>query len=265
MVRTYWKGNISVGVLSVPVSLVKATDSEYRASPFKLYDGNGNKVISPRCVRTETGDLKELQPQEIKQGFETENGLLLFEKEEIKAIQSRTTTELKILGTTIMLPDELRTGDKYYIVPQEQKKGKERFYAGLKQFALLKEWIRGDDGINLLGKFTDRSREHLVSVHLTPHNEIVMEKLFYTQEIREVEYPKLPDLSEQERELAKTFLNKVLNNGFDFFAQKDEYVEKVQALVTAKVAGKPIELQAIEQKESNDVMALLKEAVAESG
>ncbi|MBP1933403.1 Ku protein [Ammoniphilus resinae] len=229
--HTMWKGSISFGLVNIPIKMFSATeDKDVRFRTLHKECGTPIKYIKtcPVCDR-------EVQNEEIVKGYEYEPGrFVLMENEEIDAITPETRKTIEILDFVHLEQiDPIYFDKTYFLSPQE---------TGDKAYSLLREAMKRAGKI-AIAKITIRSKESLAAVRLY-ENCIVMETIFYPDEVRSVEHvPGLPgnmELNESEMNMA---IQLIENLATDFNPEKyaDDYRNKLLELIHAKIEGEEIQ------------------------
>jgi len=229
--HTMWKGSISFGLVNIPIKMFSATeDKDVRFRTLHKECGTPIKYTKtcPICDR-------EVQNEEIVKGYEYEPGrFVLVENEEIDAITPETRKTIEILDFVHLEQiDPIYFDKTYFLSPQE---------TGDKAYSLLREAMRRAGKI-AIAKITIRSKESLAAVRLY-ENCIVMETIFYPDEVRSVEHvPGLPGniaLNESEMNMA---IQLIENLATDFNPEKytDDYRNKLLELIHAKIEGEEVQ------------------------
>ena len=134
----------------------------------------------------------------------------------------------------------------------------------VKAFELLRQAMKQENKI-AVAKTVMGQKETLLAVIPTDVG-ILIETLFYADEIKELpkEYSH-PAVSEAELAMAKTLINS-MNQEFQPELYKDEYQERLKALIEQKIAGKEI-VSAKQEEQGNviDLMEALKASIEQAG
>ena len=135
---------------------------------------------------------------------------------------------------------------------------------GDKAFELLRQAMKQENKI-AVAKTVMGQKEMLLAVIPTDDG-ILIETMFYADEIKELpkEYSH-PAVSEAELAMAKTLINS-MNQEFQPELYKDEYQERLKALIEQKIAGKEI-VSAKQEEQGNviDLMEALKASIEQAG
>jgi DNA end-binding protein Ku len=138
---------------------------------------------------------------------------------------------------------------------------------GAKGYALLREAIRTSSTVGI-GKLTLRQKEHLVALKVVG-DAIVLETMRFANELLpadELEFPSADDVRPQELTMAQQLVAN-LAEPFDATKYTDDYRERLQRIIKAKLKGKKIEADEPEMAESTpviDLMARLEASLAQS-
>lgn len=229
--HTMWKGSISFGLVNIPVKMFSATeDKDIRFRHLHKDCGTPIKYSKtcPSCNR-------EIETAEIVKGYEYEKGrFVIIQDEDIESIMPETRKSIEILDfVSLEEIDPIYFDKTYFLSPNE---------TGDKAYTLLREAMNRTGKI-AIAKITIRSKESLAAVRLYK-NCIVMETIFYPDEVRAVEHvPGLPghvDLNESEMNMA---IQLIENLATEFNPEKytDEYRAKLTEMIHAKIEGEEIQ------------------------
>ena len=267
MARTIWKGNISFGLVEIPVGLYTATKSTESLS-FSLLDKRDHSPIGYRKVNKRTGE--EVAKDDIVRAYEVEDDhFVVVTDEDFAAANVEATHTIDIIGFVDREAIDPRYFDKpYYVGPTRR---------GSKAYALLRETLRRTGKIGI-AKVVIRSRQHIGAV--IPHdNVLVLEILRYGAELRQPDELELPgeDLAslgvrDAEVRMAEQLVEQ-LTTEFDPNEYRDEYRDDLLALIhrkaeageTAAVAQPAPEAEEERGAEVVDIMTLLKRSVERAG
>jgi DNA end-binding protein Ku len=186
MARPIWKGAISFGLVTIPVSLVTAEESKADID-FHMIDKKTMARVRQKRVNAVTED--EVPWDDIVKGYEYESGkYVVLEPEEIEAANPKATHTIDIVAAVPREAIAPTYFDKpYYIVPDQQ---------GRKAYALLREVLERHDRV-AVARVVLRTKQYLAA--LMPEGEaLVLDVLRYAYELRSTESLDLPseDLAE---------------------------------------------------------------------
>jgi DNA end-binding protein Ku len=247
--RPIWSGSISFGLVSVPVRMFSATESQELR--FHFLDRRDLTPIGYDKVRKDTGE--SVSADEIVRGFEIEKGQYVpIEDEDLDRLDIELTHSIDILDfVSLEEIDPIYFRKAYYLLPQE---GAEKPYRLL---------VRALDETGKVGiaKVVIRNKQHLAA--LRPHDGIlVLETMYYADEIRQ---PESVDgssrLQRAEVDMAKSLVEN-LSDSFRPEKYDDTYRKELLQLIRAKAKGKELpEPQEETEGEVVDLMEALRESV----
>ncbi|MDI6825784.1 MAG: Ku protein [Candidatus Aenigmarchaeota archaeon] len=252
MPRAIFSGNISFGLVSIPIKI-------YAASQPKQIDLHMvcnvcqtpllYKRWCPKCN-------KEVGWQDIDRGYKiSKDKWIIIKKEDLDRIKLPTTKTIDIKEfIDVSQIDPIFFEKPYYVVPQE---------TGVKAYSLFVEALRLANKA-ALGKVVMRNKEYLIALRAFKKG-IVMHVLYYLGEIREIEelseLKNLVVVSKEELELARTLIQKLTESEFDPKKFKDTYTEALMELIKAKAEGKAIEVKEEKVEKARELMESLKASV----
>lgn len=225
MARSIWNGVISFGLVSIPIGLHTAT-SEKDLRFNQLHRECGSRIkqqkFCPTCNRTVEGD-------EIDRGYEVaKNQYVVVSDEDMENLpvpSKQTITVVSFVKQEQV--DPIYFDATYYLDPAE---------TGRKPYALLMKVLE-EKGVCAIGKIAIRSKENLCLIR-PANGMLVMETLYYPDEIRKPESESLEAIKVDDRELAMAkSLVDLLADDFHPEAFKDEYREALLERIEAKQHG----------------------------
>ncbi|HLG81290.1 MAG TPA: Ku protein [Bradyrhizobium sp.] len=243
--RAYWKGSLKLSLVSCPVVLYPATTSATKTR-FHLINKETDHRLKQQMVDTETGDVVE--GDQKARGYERSKGEYIeIEKEELESIQVESTHTINIDSFVPEAEiDERYINRPYYIAPD----GK----VGLDAFAVIRDAMK-DQGRVALARIVLTNREHVLAIQPWGKG-LLATTLRYPYEVREaddyLDDIKTPKITKDMIELARHILDAKAAH-FDPSTFQDEYEEALKALVRRKAAGKPIKVQAPQERPDNVV------------
>ncbi|MEX2202629.1 MAG: Ku protein [Actinomycetota bacterium] len=228
-----WKGAISFGLVTIPVSVFPAT--EEKSLKFnQLHDEDMGRI---RYKRVCSIDGEEVDYEHIVKGYETEKDrYVVITDEDLDAVPVESSRAIDI--TQFVELDEIDPilfKKSYYLVPEE---------TGAKAYALLRKALSEENKVGI-AKVSFRDKEHLAALRFKD-DVFVLETMYWPDEIRAAEFDTL-DAEEKVRanevDMAKTLIQN-LTEPWKPEAYKDEYREALMDIVERKAAGQPIEAPA---------------------
>src|SRR5687768_6279538 len=232
--RAVWKGAIRFAFLTVPVKAYTASASSSNNISLNQLHAGCNSRIQYKKVCPAHGEVKA---DEIVSGYEVSEGeYVVIDPEEIDKLRSPSEKELNIAA--FVRPDALDptyySGATHYLAPEGI--AAKRPYALVHQlmleenrYAFAQVVLRGKEQVVLLRPLADL---------------IAMTTLLYDAEVKKPtefleEVPKV-DVPAAELKLAKSLVQSMVVEDFDFSQYKDKYKDNLKRLIEAKVAGEEI-------------------------
>jgi DNA end-binding protein Ku len=247
-----WKGAISFGLVTIPVSVYPATE-EKTLRFNQLHDEDGGRI---RMKRTCSVDGEEVGYEHIVKGYEYEKDrYVILTDEDFEAIPVESSRAIDIQQFVQLDEiDPMQYKKSYYLVPEE---------TGAKAYALLREALHRSGKVGI-AKVSFRDKEHLAALRFRD-DAFVLETMYWPDEIREADFGGV-DVSAKirpnELEMAQTLIEN-LTADWDPTDLKDDYREALLRIVEAKINGEEIEIvEAEPTAKVVDLMEALKASVA---
>ncbi len=258
MARSMWKGAISFGLITIPVKLYTATDSEAAVRFNMLHAADLSRIQMKTWCPVE--DIAISRSDTVK-GYEYSPGkYVVITDDDLDKLPLKTMHTIEIEQFS---PRGAGVGPfgfakaAYYVEPDR---------VGRRAFALLRQVLAGK-GLTAVCKVVVREREQLAV--LDPHEDtMLLTTLHWPDEIRSTAELDLGDEAFEFKtaELAMADqLADAMTSEFDPARFRDEYREALMAVIEAKVAGQQVveQLPAVEAGSTNlvDLMKLLEASV----
>jgi DNA end-binding protein Ku len=261
--RPYWKGQIRLALVSIPVEIYSATKSGATIAFNQIHEPTGKRIKYEKVVP----GLGPVDADEIVKGFQYEKGsYVLLDDEELEAVklESKKTLELAQFVDASEI-DPLYYEKPYYVVPADD--------LAEEAYVVLREALRDTRKVGL-GQLAMRGREYLVSLKPCGRG-ILMETLRYADEVNKAQgyFRDIGDSKPDQEllELAETLIEKKSSH-FDPTKFKDHYVDALHELIERKRKLKGGKIKAEEDdsapsRGSNviDLMAALKKSIERPG
>ncbi|MCW2387398.1 DNA end-binding protein Ku [Sphingobium sp. B11D3B] len=262
--RAYWRGQIKLALVSIPVEVFSATRSGAKIAFHQVHEPSGKRI---RYEKVAPG-VGPVDRDEIMKGFEVSKGqYVLLDDEEIEAvkIESRKTLDLVQFVDASEI-DVLYYDKPYYVVPADD--------LAEEAYVVLRDALRQAKKVGL-GQLSVRGREQLVSIKPCGRG-LVMEVLRYADEVVKAQgfFRDIGDTKPEADllDLATTLIDKKCAP-FHPAEFQDRYIEALEGLIEKKrkaKGGKRILEDAEEASRpggSNviDLMAALKKSVGDGG
>ncbi|MDH4139191.1 MAG: Ku protein [Coriobacteriia bacterium] len=262
MPNAIWKGSISFGLVTIPVSLFSAEDAEARLS-FRLLDERDLAPVRNRRVNSKTG--KDVPWEHIVKGYEIEEGhWIVLTEDDFRAANVEATQTIDVLAAVCAEDIDSKYFDKpYYLEPTK---------AGRKAYALLREALR-EAGRVAVCRIVIRTREHLAAL-VPDEDALVLEIIRFPYELRGTQDLDLPSadlgaagVTDAELAMAKQLLASI-EKPFAAEEYRDTYRDDLLALIENKAGGGEVAVPAPPAEEAEgevvDIMELLKRSLEEA-
>lgn len=222
---------MSFGLVNVPVKLTTA-QSPKDVRFHQLHDADGARIQQKRVC---SADGEEVDYAHIVKGYDLGGGrYVIVDPEELATIDVEMTRNIDIEEFVDLAEiDPVYFEKSYYLVPDGRAE---------RPYALLVETMQ-QCGKVALGRFVLRSKQYLAALRARD-GVLVLSTMLYSDEVvdtAELEVPSASDTAPSERELKMAAqLVESLSAPFDPTKYKDDYREKVMALIEAKADGEII-------------------------
>jgi DNA end-binding protein Ku len=235
MPHAIWRGTISFGLVTIPVSVLTA--EQPRELALHLLDDRDMASVHNKRVNALTGD--EVPWEHVAKGFEVQEGhWVVVTDDDVRAANVEATQTIDVLAAVCASEIDPEYFDKpYYLQPEK---------AGRKAYALLRDSLRRAGRV-AVAKVVIRTRQHLAA--LIPEGDaLLLEILRYPYELRAVSELDLPqaDAKEAGATAAEAALADQLvatiSKPFDAAAPeyRDTYHDDLLALIQRKASGAEI-------------------------
>lgn len=219
-----------------------------------MLDSKDHSNVKFKRVNESTG--KEIAYENIVKGYKLDSGYVILEDEDFEAADAVKTKTIEIISFVHEEEiDSLYYEQPYYLEPEK---------SAIKAYALLR------DALQLSGKvgvttFVLRNKEGLAI--LKPYkNVIVLNRIRFSQEIRDTSELKLPPISNsktKEMDMANKLVEQ-LTEKFNISKYKDTYTSKLLKIIKAKSKGKNKSVPKMElvPKQSDNLMEMLQASLS---
>src|SRR5688572_9616760 len=226
MARAMWKASLLVGRESLPVKLYSAVQD--RGVHFRLLHKKDHVPVKQRMVDPESGD--EVESEQIVRGIEVDRGLFVILTDD--DLERAVPEPSRNIEVTRFVPREAIDPSWYYRPYLLGPDGADKDY-----FALA-EVLGKDDRVGI-AHWVMRGKQYLGA--LMAHDEhlalVAMHSVNEVVSAEQLSRPGGPPIRKEERALAEQLVS-TLDAEFDPSELRDEYRERVMALVEAKAKGK---------------------------
>jgi DNA end-binding protein Ku len=253
-VRAIWKGAVSFGLVSIPVKLYTATE-EKDVSFHQVHREDGGRIRYKRVCQI---DGEEVAYGDIAKGYELPSGETVVLTDEDFADLPLTSSRVVDVLSFVPLEqvDPIYFAKSYYLEPEK---------TATKPYVLLRDALEQADSVALV-KVAIRTRESLATLRVRD-GVLVLETMVWPDEVRTPDFGFLDeDVTVRPQELAMAeSLIESMSADFDPDLYHDEYREALEKVIEAKVEGREVVEQPVQEEDTGsvvDLMAALRASVA---
>jgi len=256
MARAIWSGNISFGLLNVPVRMYSAV-ARRNIALREIREKDSARIKHRRVAE---GTDEEVPYDEIIKAYELTPGQYVpLTKDEMKALAPEKTRAIAVQDFVDLTEiDPMYFDSPYYLGPAD---GAEKAYS------LLAKAMKASGKV-AIARFVLRSKENLAAIR-SDGNVLTLTTMRFADEVVPVdELDILPEKAQKpakrEQEMAEQLIES-LSTDFEPKDYHDEYREQLLALIERKAEGKEIvaaDTEAPKATKAPDLMAALEESIA---
>jgi DNA end-binding protein Ku len=254
--RAMWKGAIQFGLVTIPVKLYLATESDYTIRFNMLHEKDLSRIQMKTWCPVEDEPISRT---DTVKGYEYAPGeYVVITDEDLEKVPLKTMRSIEIEQFTKAEDPDSNTRfvkQAYYLEPDK---------IGRKPFYLLRSVLQ-EEGLTAICKVVIKDREALAAID--PFGDtMILTTLHWPDEIRSTDELDLPDeefdFKPAETAMARQLVS-AMTADFDPAAYKDEYRDALMQVIESKVEGH--EVKAPEPAEETgklvDLMAALEASV----
>lgn len=245
--RAIWTGTIGFGLVNIPVKLYSATQQS--ELDLDMLDKKDLSNIKFKRVNEKTG--KEVPWGNIVRAFNYKGKYVVLTDADFKKASPEKTRIIEIQEFV----EESEVDSMYYETPYYLEPQK----SGEKAYALLRDALK-KAGKTGLARFVLRTKENLGLIK--PSGKVlVLQKIRYAEEIRDMEDLKVPAGTSKPAELKMAIsLIDQLTAKFDISKYDDSYSADLMKLIAARAKGKKLTTPTMKvvHSQSRDLMEQLK-------
>src|SRR6266511_382500 len=256
---TIWSGNISFGLVTVPVKVVSAVRSkDVRFN--QLEEGTGARI---RYRRVSEASGEEVPNERIQKGYEISSGqYVVVDNEELEKLTPKASHTIDIQDfVDLEQIDPIYFEQPYYLVPDR---------AAAKPYRLLIEAMTELQKV-AVGKIVLRAKEHLVAIRPLD-GALVIETMRHAdavipnETLEEIPRGDEGEPSQKELDMARQLIE-ALAGDFEPDKYHDEYREQLLDIIEKKAAGEEIVAEPLVEEPAKvvDLMAALEASLARAG
>jgi DNA end-binding protein Ku len=259
MARSIWSGSISFGLVNIPIKLYTAV-SKKNVSFHQIDSRTGSRV---KMQRVSAADGSEVPYADIVKGYElAPEQYVLVEPEELESLDPETSRAIDIEEFIDLADiDPVYFDSPYYVAPVKSAE---------KPYALLVRAMEEQEKV-AIARFVMRTKQYLAALRakdgaLVLSTMVYADELVPPSEIGELESIEGIEVSDRELTMAKHLIES-LSADFEPERYRDEYRDRVLALIERKAEGEEVVLEAPAAADTGkvvDLMAALEASVKEA-
>src|SRR5713101_5788623 len=253
--RSIWKGHIRFSLVTIPIRIYNAVDTEETIRFNQLHkEDNGAVGYEKKCKKCG----KTLTTEEIVKGYQFEpEQYVIISPEDLAKIKLQSTKVIEIEGFI----DATEVQPSMYDAP---------YFAGpdgavaAKTYSLLSQALKESGKVGV-GKVVLRDREEVVMISPLDGG-IMLYKLRNPTELRKMESVPQIEHKEVNKDELKLSINLVesMASTLKDLDLTDRYSDALREMIEAKIAGKQVVTVAEEQKPVVDIMTALRQSIEQT-
>jgi DNA end-binding protein Ku len=250
--RSIWKGHIRFSLVTIPIRIYNAVDTEETIRFNQLHkEDNGPVGYEKKCKKCG----KSLTNEDIVKGYE-------FEPEQYVIVSPEDLEKIKIKSTKVIEIEGFIDASEVHPTLYESP-----YYAGpdgpvaAKTYSLLTQALKASGKVGI-GKVVLRDREEIVMIAPLDGG-IVLYKLRNPKELRKMDG--VPQMEHKEANKDELKLSISLVESMAAHLKEldltDRYRDALREMIEAKIAGKQVVQVQEEEKPVVDIMTALKQSI----
>ncbi|MGV9826048.1 non-homologous end joining protein Ku [Gordonia sp. NPDC003429] len=259
--RSIWKGDLSFGLVNVPVKVYSATESHDRKS-YQVDSSDGTRI---RYRRVREGTDTEVDFGDIANAYESEEGRpVILTKDDLATLPVQKSPEISILEfVPVDQVDPIFFDKPYYLEPSSKSP---------KAYVLLAKALQETERL-AIASFTLRNRTRMAALRVIGPGVMTLQTLLWPDEVRKPDFDFLDEdvpIRDQELKMASSLIDSMATD-YDPTEFSDTYQEELAKLIEAKADGSqafPEEAEtpaSDDDSEVADLLAALRASVKDRG
>jgi DNA end-binding protein Ku len=253
--RSIWKGHIRFSLVTIPIRIYNAVDTEETIRFNQLHkEDNGPVGYEKKCKKCG----KALTAEEIVKGYQ-------FEPEQYVIVSPDDLAKIKLKSTKVIEIEGFIDAGEVHPSLYESP-----YFAGpdgpvaAKTYSLLTQALKTSGKVGV-GKVVLRDREEVVMIGPMDGG-IVLYKLRNPSELRRMESVPQIEKKEVNKDELKLSISLVesMASSLKEMDLTDRYRDALREMIDAKIAGKEVVLVADEEKPVVDIMSALKQSIEQA-
>src|SRR5262245_6039819 len=253
--RSIWKGHIRFSLVTIPIRIYNAVDTEETIRFNQLHkEDNGAVGYEKKCKKCG----KALTADEIVKGYQ-------FEPEQYVIVSADDLAKIKLKSTKVIeIEGFIDAGEVHPSLYESPYLAGPDGVVAAKTYSLLSEALKASGKVGI-GKVV--LRDHEETVMIAPMDGgIMLYKLRQPNEIRKMDG--VPQIERQQvsKDELKLSINLVesMASSFQDLDLTDRYQDALREIIQAKIAGKEIVSSPEEDKPVVDIMTALRQSIEQT-
>ena len=221
--RSIWKGDLSFGLVNVPVKLYSATE-DHDIPLHQVHDADGGRIRYQRRCEI-CGNIVEFA--HIDKAYADDETTVVLSAKELKGLPAERSHEIEVVefvpSTQV---DPIMFDRSYYLEPDS---------ASPKAYVLLRRTLEETE-LTAIVHFALRQKTRLGALRVRG-KALMLQSLLWSDEIREAEFPALEThttIAAKELEMSSALVTSFASD-FDPSEYRDEYQAQLHRLIDEKI------------------------------
>jgi len=253
--RSIWKGHIRFSLVTIPIRIYNAVDTEETIRFNQLHkEDNGAVGYEKKCKKCN----KSLTAEEIVKGYQ-------FEPEQYVIVSPEDIAKIKLKSTKVIeIEGFIDAGEVHPSLYESPYLAGPDGPVAAKTYSLLSQALKAS-GKLAMGKVVLRDREEVVAIAPLDGG-LILYKLRNPSEIRKMEGVPQVEKTEVNKDELKLSLSLVesMASSLKDLDLNDRYRDALREMIEAKIAGKEVVSAPEEEKPVVDIMAALKQSIEQT-
>jgi DNA end-binding protein Ku len=254
MARPTWKGQISFGLVTVPVQMYTAVRSQDLT--FRQINASTHARVRHKRVDADTGE--EVPTHDIQKGYEiAKDSYVVVDPAELDRLAPKAsgTIDIRDFVPTQQI-DPIYYDKPYYLVPDGD--------LAARPYELLSRAMEGR-AQSAIATFVMRTKEYLAAIRASD-GRLVLSTMHYADEVVDATslgFTKTPaDVDDRDLDMAEQLIEKFLTD-FEPTSYRDQHRERVREFLESKMAGEQVHIPADDRADAEviDLRAALERSL----
>lgn len=226
--RTVWKGNITFGMVVVPVRLGSVVPGPHSILHWvRVSDGSRIRLMKIAEADIASGEeIREVPWSEIGYGFDIPGGTVVLSQDELAEVNGTDGHKAEIV--TFVRADAvpaLAADKSYHVRPGD---------GGDKAYALLRDALLRSGRVGIL-RFSMREKVHMAALAASEEGYLTLSQLHYGDEVTTPDFaaPEF-EFSEGDKAMADQLIEVYSDDEWAFSGTRDDRAARLEALMQRK-------------------------------